>query len=65
LAAAYQTQMPSWVKARGMSYYLVALQGSNAVGGLAFGTVAQASSVSDVLNPWSSPRDARSRVGSP
>jgi hypothetical protein len=37
LAAAYQTQMPPWVKARGMSYYLVAFQGSNAVGGLAFG----------------------------
>jgi MFS family permease len=49
LAAAYQTQMPSWVKARGMSYYLVAFQGSNAVGGLAFGAVAQASSVSDAF----------------
>ena len=32
-----------------MSYYLVAFQGSNAVGGLAFGTVAQASSVSDAF----------------
>jgi hypothetical protein len=49
LAAAYQTQMPPWVKARGMSYYLVAFQGSNAVGGLAFGAVAQASSVSDAF----------------
>jgi MFS family permease len=47
LAAAYQTQMPPWVKARGMSYYLIAFQGSNAVGGLAFGAVAQASSVTD------------------
>jgi MFS family permease len=49
LAAAYQTQMPPWVKARGMSYYLVAFQGSNAIGGLAFGAVAQASSVSDAF----------------
>jgi hypothetical protein len=49
LAAAYQTQMPPWVKARGMSYYLIAFQGSNAIGGLAFGAVAQASSVSDAF----------------
>jgi MFS family permease len=49
LAAAYQTQMPPWVKARGMSYYLIAFQGSNAVGGLAFGAVAQTSSVSDAF----------------
>jgi hypothetical protein len=41
--------MPPWVKARGMSYYLIAFQGSNAIGGLAFGTVAQASSVSDAF----------------
>jgi MFS family permease len=45
LAAAYQTEMPPWVKARGISYYLVAFQGSNAVGGLAFGAVAQAAGV--------------------
>jgi hypothetical protein len=49
LAAAYQTQMPPWVKARGMSYYLVAFQGSNAIGGLVFGAVAQTSSVSDAF----------------
>jgi MFS family permease len=49
LAAAYQGEMPPWVKARGMSYYLVAFQGSNAVGGLVFGSVAQASSVADAL----------------
>jgi MFS family permease len=49
LAAAYQTEMPPWVKARGMSYYLVAFQGSNAIGGVAFGAVAQASSVPDAF----------------
>ncbi len=42
LGAAYQSEMPLWVKARGMSYYLIAFQGSNAIGALAFGAVAQA-----------------------
>ena len=46
LGAAYQAQLPAWVKARGLSYYLVAFQGSNAIGGLLFGAVAQSSSVS-------------------
>jgi MFS family permease len=49
LGAAYQSEMPSWVKARGMSYYLIAFQGSNAIGGLAFGAVAQATSVATSL----------------
>lgn len=41
LGAAYQSEMAGWVKARGMAYYLIAFQGSNAIGGLAFGAVAQ------------------------
>lgn len=45
LGAAYQGQMPAWVKARGMSYYLVAFQGSNAIGALALGAVAQGTDV--------------------
>jgi MFS family permease len=49
LGAAYQSEMPDWVKARGMSYYLIAFQGSSAVGGLAFGAVAQGASVSTAL----------------
>ena len=44
LGAAYQGQLPSWVKARGVSYYLVAFQGANGIGALVFGGVAQASS---------------------
>jgi hypothetical protein len=41
--------MPSWVKARGMAYYLIAFQGSAAVGGLGFGAVAQLATVSAAL----------------
>ena len=46
LGAAYQGQLPGWVKARGISYYLVAFQGANGIGALCLGGVAQASSVS-------------------
>jgi len=49
LGAAYQSEMPSWVKARGMAYYLIAFQGSAAVGGLGFGAVAQLATVSAAL----------------
>jgi MFS family permease len=49
LGAAYQSEMPTWVNARGMSYYLIAFQGSNAIGGLAFGAIAQATSVATAL----------------
>ncbi|MDO9353425.1 MAG: MFS transporter [Solirubrobacteraceae bacterium] len=45
LGAAYQGSMPGWVKARGISYYLIAFQGSNAIGALVVGSIAQASSV--------------------
>jgi MFS family permease len=49
LGAAYQGQLPRWVKARGVSYYLVAFQGANGIGALVLGGVAQASSVSTAL----------------
>jgi predicted MFS family arabinose efflux permease len=49
LGAAYQGELPGWIKARGVSYYLVAFQGSNAIGALALGGVAQASSVTTAL----------------
>jgi MFS family permease len=45
LGASYQSEMPPWVKARGMSYYLVAFQGANALGGLGFGAVAEKTSL--------------------
>jgi MFS family permease len=37
----YQLSLPQWVKARGMSFYLVVFQGGSAVGSLAFGLAAQ------------------------
>ena len=49
LGAAYQGQLPRWVKARGLSYYLVAFQGANGIGALVLGGVAQASSVQTAL----------------
>lgn len=49
LGAAYQGELPTWVKARGLSYYLVAFQGANGIGALVLGGVAQGSSVSDAL----------------
>jgi MFS family permease len=49
LGAGYQGQLPAWVKARGLSYYLVAFQGANGIGALVLGGIAQASSVSTAL----------------
>jgi MFS family permease len=46
LGAAYQGQLPVWVKARGVSYYLVAFQGANGVGALCLGAIAQLTTVS-------------------
>ena len=40
---------PRWVKSRGVSYYLVAFQGANAVGALVLGGIAEANSVSVAL----------------
>jgi MFS family permease len=49
LGAAYQGQLPVWVKARGVSYYLVAFQGANGIGALVLGGVAQATSAATGL----------------
>lgn len=46
LGSAYQGELPGWVKARGVSYYLVAFQGANGIGALFLGGIAQATSVS-------------------
>jgi MFS family permease len=45
LGAAYQSSMPPWVKARGIAFYQVAFQGSNAIGALGFGALASATDV--------------------
>jgi MFS family permease len=41
LNSLYQLTLPQWVKARGMSFYLVVFQGGSAVGSVAFGLAAQ------------------------
>ena len=41
LNSQYQSTLPGWAKARGMSYYLVIFQGGGALGSAAFGVVAQ------------------------
>jgi MFS family permease len=49
LGAAYQGQLPPWVKARALSYYLIAFQGAAGIGALALGGVAQGSNVATAL----------------
>jgi predicted MFS family arabinose efflux permease len=41
LNSAYQLTLPGWVKARGMSFYLIAFQGGNAAGSAVLGLMAQ------------------------
>jgi len=41
LNSVYQLTLPGWVKARGMSFYLVVFQGGNAIGSALFGLTAQ------------------------
>ena len=41
LNSLYQQTLPGWVKARGMSYYLIVFQGGNAVGSAVMGITAQ------------------------
>jgi MFS family permease len=40
LNSAYQLTLPGWVKARGLSFYLLVFQGGNAVGSAVFGVLA-------------------------
>ncbi len=49
LNSQYQSTLPSWVKARGMSYYLVVFQGGAAAGSAAFGVIAQSAGLTDAL----------------
>jgi len=49
LNSSFQSALPSWVKARGMSFYTIAFQGSTGVGALALGAVAQVTSVDNGL----------------
>jgi MFS family permease len=41
LNSAYQLTLPGWVKARGLSFYLIVFQGGNAVGSAVFGVLAE------------------------
>jgi MFS family permease len=41
LNSLYQLTLPGWVKARGMSFYLIVFQGGNAVGSAAMGITAE------------------------
>jgi predicted MFS family arabinose efflux permease len=41
LNSLYQLTLPGWVKARGMSFYLVVFQGGNAIGSAVLGIIAQ------------------------
>jgi hypothetical protein len=45
----YQLSLPSWVKARGMSFYLVVFQGGSAVGSAVMGVSAQYAGLSVTL----------------
>jgi len=49
LNSLYQLSLPGWVKARGMSFYLVVFQGGNAVGSAVLGVTAQRAGLSVTL----------------
>jgi predicted MFS family arabinose efflux permease len=49
LSSLYQLSLPRWVKARGMSFYLVVFQGGNAVGAAVLGVAAQHAGLSVTL----------------
>jgi predicted MFS family arabinose efflux permease len=49
LNSLYQLTLPQWVKARGLSFYLVVFQGGSAVGSVAFGLAAQHIGLSPAL----------------
>ena len=49
LNSQYQSTLPGWAKARGMSYYLVIFQGGGALGSAAFGAIAQHAGLTDAL----------------
>jgi predicted MFS family arabinose efflux permease len=49
LNSMYQLSLPGWVKARGMSFYLIVFQGGNAIGSAVMGIAAQHAGLSPVL----------------
>lgn len=49
LSSLYQLTLPQWVKARGMSFYLLVFQGGNAVGSALMGLAAQRVGLSPTL----------------
>jgi MFS family permease len=49
LNSQYQSTLPGWAKARGMSYYLVIFQGGGALGSAAFGVTAQSAGLTAAL----------------
>jgi len=49
LSSLYQLSLPQWIKARGMSFYLVAFQGGNAVGSAVMGVAAAHAGLSTTL----------------
>jgi MFS family permease len=49
LNSLYQLSLPQWIKARGMSYYLVIFQGGGAVGSAVMGIAAQQAGLSPTL----------------
>jgi predicted MFS family arabinose efflux permease len=49
LNSLYQSTLPGWAKARGMSYYLMIFQGGGALGSAVFGAIAQDAGLSDAL----------------
>jgi predicted MFS family arabinose efflux permease len=49
LNSLYQLTLPGWVKARGMSFYLIVFQGGNAVGSAVMGITAERAGLSPTL----------------
>jgi predicted MFS family arabinose efflux permease len=49
LSSAYQLSLPQWIKARGMSFYLVVFQGGNAIGSAVMGVVASSAGLTATL----------------
>jgi predicted MFS family arabinose efflux permease len=49
LSSLYQLSLPRWVKARGMSFYLIVFQGGNAVGSAVMGLAAERAGLSPTL----------------
>ena len=49
LNSLYQLSLPQWIKARGMSFYLVVFQGGNAIGSAVMGVAAEHAGLSPTL----------------